>query len=164
MALRYLHDVDRSSAQFLNELDRFCHDAEHVESIQSLPAGELAGLVNYLDDVGFLYFDTCGVLLTSCIQALTQLDRTGQPFRKCLQVLQKICGLRATLPLSYQVSGALSSVSELPVAFGGFCDVFKGKVDSGADVCVKKIRVCATDNIGEIRQAGHKLNSWLNPR
>jgi hypothetical protein len=164
MALRDFYGLDRSSAQFPDQLDRFLHDENHVKYFQNLPENELAELLEYLNDVRFLLLGTSIVLLTSCTQVLEQLHRTGQPSRKCFQVLRKICGIRGTLPLSYQMPGALLSVTELPVAFGGFCDVYKGEVGTGSGVCVKKIRRCITDNIHELKQAGHQLNSWLDPR
>ncbi|KAF9646896.1 kinase-like protein [Thelephora ganbajun] len=135
MTSRRLYELDRSSAQFPVQLDQFLHDQEHVECIQNLPEEELAELINYLNDV------------------LGQLDRVGQSFRKCFQVLQKICGLRAALPTSCQVSGAPSYTTETPVAFGGFCDVYRGTLGTGADICIKKIRICARDDIDEVKQS-----------
>jgi len=135
MALRRLCDLERSSAEFPGQLDQFFHDEKNVECIQNLPEGELAEFLNYLSDV------------------LGTLDRTGQPFRKCFQVLQKICGSRATLPLSYQALGIFSYMNDQPVAFGGSCDIYKGKDATGADVCIKKIRIHTIDDIGEIRQS-----------
>lgn len=164
MSLRFLYDLDRSSAQFPDQLDQFFHDEKHVECIQNLPEGELEGFLKYLDEVRFLLLNPRRVFLISPTQVLEQFNHTGQPFRKCFQVLQKVCGLRSTLPLSYQVSGAFSSMSQLPVAYGGFCDVFKGRIDTGAHVCVKRIRVCSTDNIDKLKKASHKFNSWLYPR
>jgi len=74
-------------------------------------------------------------------------------------VLQKICGRRATLPASYQaLGGVLLSTGETPVAFGGFSDVYKGMLDTGAWVCVKKIRVHASDNVDQVKQAGRPFN------
>lgn len=77
-------------------------------------------------------------------------------------MLQKICGLRATLPASYHVSGGLSFASGIPVAFGGFCDAYRGTLENGASVCIKKIRICATDDVNELKQAGHQFSPRLD--
>lgn len=94
---------------------------------------------------------------------LGQLDRRGQPFRKCFQVLQKICSRRSTLPASYHVPGTFTLTSEIPVAFGGFCDAYKGTLGAGIDICIKKIRICATNNRDEVNQVGHQLDPQLGP-
>jgi hypothetical protein len=151
-----LGDLNWSSAQFPDQLDRILH---HAEFIQALPEDELAGLLKRLNDVRLFFVNASNPILIPCSQALGQLDYTSKPFRKCVQVLQEICSLRATLPASYQVSGVLSFVSEQPVAFGGFGDVFKGRVGTGADVCIKKIRVCSTDDVYKLRQAGPQFES-----
>ena len=54
MASRCLYDLNRSSAQFPDQLYQLLHDEEHVERLVKLPEDELAGLLDYLDDVGFL--------------------------------------------------------------------------------------------------------------
>jgi hypothetical protein len=91
-------------------------------------------------------------------QALERLDCTGQPFRKCFQVLQKICGFRATLPASYQVSEAILLTSEVPVAFGGFCDAYRGTLGTGTGICIKRIRICAIDDKERLKQARRQFN------
>ena len=160
MDLQRLYGLDRSSVQFPDQLYQFLHEEGYVESIQNLPDGELSEFLDYLNGVRFLPLDSGRVSLTPRTQVLEQLDHTGQPFRKGLQVLKKVSGSRGTLPLLYQVPRVLPSISGLPVAFGGFCDVYKGKVDTGADVCIKKIRICSTDNVNELAQVGLQINSW----
>lgn len=164
MALQDLYGLDRSLVQFPDQLNQFFHDGNHVECIQALPESELAELLDYLNDVRFYHLDAGTLLLTSCIQVLPKLDHTSQPFRKCIQMLQKICGLRGTLPLSYKISVPPSFVSEQPVAFGGFCNAYKGKAGTGMDVCIKKIRIYDTDNISQLKQVSHQPNPWLSPR
>ena len=95
---------------------------------------------------------------------LGQLDRKGQPFRKCFQVLQKICGGRSTLPTSYHVPEALALTSEMPVAFGGFCDAYKGTLGAGVDICIKKIRISSRGNMDEVKRVGPQSNPRLDPR
>jgi len=62
------------------------------------------------------------------------------------------------------VPGALVFTSEVPVAFGGFCDAYKGTLDAGVDICIKKIRICASDNADKVKQAGRQFNLWFDPR
>lgn len=58
MALRLLYGLDKSSAQFPDQLDQFFHDEKHMECIQILPESELEELLDYMDDVKLLLFDT----------------------------------------------------------------------------------------------------------
>jgi len=64
----------------------------------------------------------------------------GSSSRKCLHVLQKICGSRIILPSTYEVSGELSLSTEGVIAYGGFCDVYQGFL-GGAGVCIKLLRI-----------------------
>ncbi|KAF9789176.1 kinase-like domain-containing protein [Thelephora terrestris] len=73
---------------------------------------------------------------------LDGLDPAGQPFRKCLHILQKLCASKMMLPSSYEVSGKLSFNSTDAIAYGGFCDVYDGSLDLER-VCVKRLRVSA---------------------
>jgi len=52
MTSRRLYDLDRSSAQFSDQLYQLLRDKEYVECLVNLPEGELAGVMNYLNDVG----------------------------------------------------------------------------------------------------------------
>ena len=51
MSLHRLYDLDGSSAQFSDELDRLLHEKEYVDGFQKLPEGELIQLVDYLNNV-----------------------------------------------------------------------------------------------------------------
>jgi len=53
MSLQRLHDLDRSSAQFPEQLDKLLHDKEYVDGLLGLPEPELNELVNHLNNVGF---------------------------------------------------------------------------------------------------------------
>ena len=152
-----LYELDKSSAQFPDRLYRLLHDEEHVEGLTKLPKDELDQLTDYLNDVSFP-LSVSEMSLIVGPQVLERLDCTGQPFRKCFQILQKICGFRATLPASYQVSEALSFTSEVPVAFGGFCDAYRGTLGTGADICIKRIRICAIDDKERLKQARCQFN------
>lgn len=63
-----------------------------------------------------------------------------------------------TLPTSCQMSGTLSFTSEVPVAFGGFGDVYRGTLNSGTDICIKQIRISTIDDKEKLKQARHHLN------
>ena len=163
MTLQHLYDLDRSSSQFPDQLDHFLHHEENVKYTRNLPEDELVGLVNYLDDVRlFLSIDKAS--LTPCIQALSQLDHTSQSFRKCSQVLQELCGSRGVLPTSYRMPEFFSSMSDKPVAFGGFSDVFKGEIGVGVEVCVKKIRICSNSDMGALRRVRRTSSLSFVPR
>jgi len=51
MVSRHLYDLNRPSAQFPDQLYQLLHDKEHVECLVGLPEDELAGLIDYLNDV-----------------------------------------------------------------------------------------------------------------
>ena len=46
-----LHELDRSSARFPEQLNELLHDKEWVEHIRLLPEDELIELIGSLDDV-----------------------------------------------------------------------------------------------------------------
>ena len=87
-------------------------------------------------------------------QILDGLDRTGSPFKKCLRLLRKTCSALTVLPSTYELSGELSVTTTLPVAFGGFCDVYKGTLPGG-NVCIKRFRISTPDDQVAVRQVAH---------
>ena len=52
MSLQRLRDLDRSSAQFPDQLDKLLHDKEYVAGLLGLPQPELIQLVDHLNNVG----------------------------------------------------------------------------------------------------------------
>lgn len=134
-----------------------------MEFIRALPEDEITEIVNHLSDVTPFPLTASKGLFILLLQVLGRLDRTGQLFRMYLLALQKICNVWGVLPASYLIPGAISSIAEQPVAFGGFCDVFRGKV-TGTYVCIKRIRICSNSNVDELRQAGYQSNSGLDSR
>ena len=52
MSLQRLRDLDRSSAQFPDQLDKLLHDKEYVDGLLGLPQPELIQLVDHLNNVG----------------------------------------------------------------------------------------------------------------
>jgi len=49
--LQQIHRLDRSSQEFLSQLNIALHRREYHQSTQELNAGDLMWLVDYLDDV-----------------------------------------------------------------------------------------------------------------
>ena len=98
----------------------------------------------------------CSANYTSLIapQTLHNLDNRGSPFRKCLRLLQKICGSRAILPSTYEITDELLVTTTLPSAYGGFCDVYKGTL-SGENVCIKRLRVSAAGDRAAVKRVAH---------
>ncbi|KAF9647907.1 kinase-like protein, partial [Thelephora ganbajun] len=66
--------------------------------------------------------------------------------------LQKICSSRMILPSMYEVSGELSFDTMQIVAYGGFCDVYKGSL-GGEGVCIKWLRITTTGDQAMVKQA-----------
>ena len=141
MSAQRLYELDRSSTQFPEQLNELLHDKEWEEQLELLPEGELAELTDYLD--GVWLFSTSAISRSPHPQILDGLDPTGSPFRKYLRVLQKVCSSRMILPSTYKVSGELSFTTTQPIAFGGFCDAYKGTL-GGGDVCIKRFWVPIT--------------------
>ena len=88
-------------------------------------------------------------------QILNDLDGMGLPTRKCLYVLRKICSSRMILPSVYEVSGKLLFTTGQPLAFGGFCDVYKGTL-GGADVCIKRLRISTMGGRVAVKQVTYR--------
>jgi len=49
-----LHQLDKSSTRFPEQLDKLLHDREWVKKVQLLPEDELMEVIGYLDDVRFI--------------------------------------------------------------------------------------------------------------
>ena len=152
MSSQRLYELDKSSTRFPEQLNELLHDREWVKCFQFLPEDELSGLVGYLNDVRLIYLPAQPRSPPS--QILDNLDPTGEPFRKCLHVLQKICSSRMTLPAMYEVSGTLLFSTTEVKAYGGFCDVYKGTLDT-SDVCIKRLRISATGDRKKVKQVPH---------
>ena len=110
-------------------------------------------LTGHLDDVWLISIQTTS--RSSLSQILDNLNPLDPPSRKCPQVLQKLCSSRAIPPLGYEVSGELSITTTQPVAFGGFCDVYKGTL-GGADVCIKRLRISTMGGRVAVKQVTYR--------
>lgn len=88
-------------------------------------------------------------------------DSSGSAFRKCFYVLQKICSSRTILPATYEVSGELSFSTTQVMAFGGFCDVYKGSLGV-FDVCIKRLRISTTGDRIKVKQVYYPCDLRLH--
>lgn len=93
-------------------------------------------------------------------QILVRLDRTGGQSRKCLHVLRRICGARKVLPATYELSRGLSPSSQLPTAFGGFCEAYEGTLSE--KVCIKRLRISEDCDLEKIKEVSHSFQLPLN--
>jgi len=157
MPSRRLHELDRSSTRFSKQLDELLHDRVWVESLQLLPEGGLSELMGYLNTVRSI--STPIRSHSSSPQIFDGLDPMDSSYRKCLHVLQKICSSRMILPAMYEVSGTLSISTTQVVAYGGFCDVYRGSLGA-SDVCIKRLRVSATCDRAMVKQVTHPHSFW----
>ena len=80
---------------------------------------------------------------------LDDLDPAGVAFRQILQKLQGICISRTCIPSSYVIPMNLLNINKKYLASGGFSDIFQGTY-RGREVCVKRLRVSATDTPGKV--------------
>ncbi|KAF9643100.1 kinase-like protein, partial [Thelephora ganbajun] len=133
MLAQRLYELDRSSTQFPEQLDKLLHDKEWIEDLKLLPEDELVELIGCLNNV------------------LDSLDSTGLPFRKGLHVLQEICSSRMIFPSTYEVSDKFSLDTVQIVAHGGFCDVYKGSLGREG-VCIKRLRITTTGDQAMVKQ------------
>lgn len=154
MSLQRLLDLDRSSAQFSDQLDKLLHDKEYVAGLLELPDPELIQMVDYLNNVGFPSVIEARLMLS---QILVRLDRTGGSSRKCLHVLRKICGFRKVLPTTYELSRDVLPIRQSPDAFGGFCDAYEGTLS--VRVCIKRLKISATGDLEKVKKVPHLCNS-----
>ena len=58
------------------------------------------------------------------------------------------------LPSTYEISDVLLVTTILPIAHGGFCDVYKGTL-SGENVCIKRLRISTMGGQAAVKQVAH---------
>ena len=93
------------------------------------------------------------------LQALDDLDSTGNSFRKCLHELQAICHLKKKLPTTFELAG-VRLVPNKDRAYGGFSDTFEGTL--GRDVCIKQLRISSSGDREKVQKVLHLLNLRLD--
>jgi len=156
MSLQRLFDLDRSSAQFPDQLDKLLHDKEYVAELLELPDSELIQLVDRLNNVGLPFAMESQLTLS---QILIHFDRTGGSSRKCLHVLRKICGSRKVLPTTYELSTRdVLPIRQSPDAFGGFCDAYEGTLSASVRVCIKRLKVSVIGDLERLKKVPHSFN------
>ena len=155
---RRLYELDRSSAQFPERLDKLLQDEGWMKDIQRLSRHRLVELTDHLDNVRLISTPTKSY--SSSPQILDGLDRTGSQFREGLHVLRELCGSRAILPTTYLVSGSLS-FSTTTMAIPGYREIYKGSLGD-ADVCIKKLPMTVGNRPAKIRQVSRPHSRWLD--
>ena len=152
MVVQRFYESDRSSTRFPEQINELLHDNRWVEQLWSLPEDELAKTISYLNDVWVV--SSSNASCSPLPQIVDGLDHTSSSFRKGLHTLRKICSSRTILPPTYELSEKLSFQTTQIVAFGGFCDVYKGSL-AGADVCVKRLRISTTGGQEAVKKVPH---------
>jgi hypothetical protein len=151
--LQHLYALDTSSPDFSRCLFWLMRSDEEEKYLSSLQGPELIRLIDFLDEVGS--FSLSSFQLTKqTAQILDVAPTADDVFRRCLHKLQTICTHKTILPSSYTISGDLVRVGNDPVAFGGFSDIWEGRLD-GDKVCIKHLRISE-----QVREAVEKASIW----
>ena len=139
-------------------LEKLLRDGRWLDDLWLLQETELAGVVDYLDNVRFIN-STLTEFCSSSPQILNGLDHTGSPFKEGLSVLRELCSSRAILPTSYKLPGELSFSTMWPVSSCGSADIYRGTLDE-VDVCIKQLRIYI--NVAKFKQVPHSHNLQLD--
>lgn len=153
--LGHLRRLDRSAADFRDQLTNVLRRNDHKQLASTLGEKDLEWLVEYLDKVRDPIALPPSPLKSA--QALDLLDPAIPEFRKCLCELRHICGTRTILPTSYIHSSSLVDVGRQPFASGGFGDLYEATLD-GSKVCVKRVRAYAKDSPGKAIRVHHPIS------
>ena len=129
-----LYGLNKSSAQFLKQLDELLQDEKWMRGTRRLSQDKLVGLIDCLDNIRLISVPSKSC--SSSLQIINGLDRTGSQFREGLHLLRELCSSRATLPTTYLVSGKLSFSRPRMGIPGGYGDRYKGSIGA-AGVCIK---------------------------
>lgn len=122
-----LHDIPHSSPECIGIIRALL---PHVAEVKGEQAQEF---IDLLDNV----LDTA------------KLDK--DLFRKCLRALRKICGSTGLLPTSHMLTKGLTKLGGVPVASGGFADVWLGDY-SDIPVAIKALRIYRDDDQQILKQ------------
>ncbi|KAF9644929.1 hypothetical protein BDM02DRAFT_823150 [Thelephora ganbajun] len=134
-SLQQLHDLDRASPQFHEQLSNFLRGNEYRNVFPKLQGEDFAWLIEYLDSV------LVGIP-----------DPTGSIFQECLHELGKICRVREILPKSCTVSDSLLEIG-LPSTSGYAYD---GALD-GSKVRIQRVRSYPEGDPQEVKQTFHQV-------
>lgn len=141
--LNHLYSLKTIPPDFPRYLDWLIQSDQEENYLSTLQNPELTQLVNFLDRVRPLP-SASFQLMKQSLQSLKVIPTSDDASRRCLHKLQTICSSRKILPSSYLITSGLSKIGDLPVASGGFGDVWKGTYGSVV-VAIKCPRITLTD-------------------
>jgi len=75
--------------------------------------------------------------------------------RKCVSILQGICGSQSILPRSFILSDNISKEGNIPFTSGGSVDVWKGR-HNGKHVRVTAFRAYTVEDLPKIQQVHNR--------
>jgi hypothetical protein len=75
---------------------------------------------------------------------------TDSQRRKYTAALRKLCGNRGILPTSHTITDGLNKVGELPIAGGGFAEVWEGR-HRGRKVAIKALKVYSSSDHAKVK-------------
>ena len=97
--LQKLRDLDRASPHFHEQLIDFLRGDEYQKVLSKLRDADVRWFIEYLDSASpQLPFSSSRLTLTQVLFDVS--DRTSILFRRSLQELRNICGVKETLPMS----------------------------------------------------------------
>ena len=133
--LQQLHDLDRASPQFYEQLGSFLRGEEYQNAAPNLQGEDLAWLVEYLDSVS-LQINSLNLRSTPA-QVLNGISDHASPgFQECLHELGKLCGANGVFPKSCTLADSLLKVN--PLSSSGIL--------YGSKVRVRRIRISLMEN------------------
>jgi len=141
--LRQLGLLDGSSPEFHDQLTDILDGEEYARCVMDIQGGDLARLVDYLDEVRCRAPLPCPSLKPP--QALDTLHPTSPVFHRCLRELKHVCGIRAVLPTSCTPSSPLTIIGRQPIALTSSGDLYEGRTLEGSKVRINRVRVCSQE-------------------
>ena len=143
LVLRQLHQLDRSSPGFHDQLCNILRGLEYEKCVRNLQDDDLEWFVEYLGTVRRHVALPRSPLTPA--KTLGDLDHSSPAFRRCLSQLRRVCGASGKLPTSCTLSSDHIHIGPSPFASGAYGDVYEGTLD-GLKVCVKRVRVYTGDD------------------
>lgn len=134
--LRQLHDLDRSSPRYYEQLIDFLRGNEYREVFPTLQNDDVVWLVEFLDSVSL--WDISLSLYSEAAQVLVNISDPAADLalQQSLHELGKICGIKELLPKSCTLPDSLLNV-DAPSPSGRVC---AGTLD-GSRVRIKRVGV-----------------------
>ncbi|KAF9643197.1 kinase-like protein [Thelephora ganbajun] len=147
LQVRELYRIPKSSREFEAAFNRFYDDAKHERAANGLHGTELEEFLDFLDEV-------------------LQLEGLNPGlFRKALHSLWSTCNKRGMLPKPYIVSEGLSRTGDVPMASGGYANVWMGELTRNSGpmrVCIKTMKVPTKDGSEKIEKTWREeVSVWM---